>query len=169
MPEGLFEEWMFKKNDTLELHCTLSARSPLLTSLRSSTKFLRSEFTTVSTSTTPTLGVSRVVQLLLPSSVSFSPASGLFPGQQLSRSLFLSYIIPHNGTPIFTLHQMGHLDTAIFLGNASVPMCLVCIGAASAKLTLPKKVKDLPLGAISALALGRLILQPVVAMFVFQD
>ena len=60
------------------------------------------------------------------------------------------------------------LDTATFLGNASVPLGLVCIGAALAKLRIPKRVKDLPLGAISALAFGRLILQPVVAVFIIQ-
>lgn len=79
-----------------------------------------------------------------------------------------------DGTPIIPFAPDGApplsflLDTATFLGNASVPMGLVCLGAALAKLKIPKKVRDLPLGAISALAFGRLILQPVVAVFVIQ-
>jgi hypothetical protein len=35
-------------------------------------------------------------------------------------------------------------------------------------MKIPKRVRDLPLGAISALALGRLILQPVVAVFMIK-
>lgn len=79
-----------------------------------------------------------------------------------------------DGTPIISFAPDGApplsflLDTATFLGNASVPLGLVCIGAALAKLKTPKRGKDLPLGAISALAFGRLILQPVIAVFVMQ-
>ena len=83
--------------------------------------------------------------------------------------------LPHeNGTPSIPFAPDGApplnflLDTATFLGNASVPLGLVCIGAALAKLRIPRRVKDLPLGAISALAFGRLILQPVVAVFIIQ-
>ena len=60
------------------------------------------------------------------------------------------------------------LDTATFLGNASVPLGLVCTGAALAKLKIPKRVQDLPFGAISALTFGRLILQPVVGVFMIR-
>jgi len=79
-----------------------------------------------------------------------------------------------DGTPVIPLAPDGApplgflLDTATFLGNASVPLGLVCVGAALAKLKMPKKGRDLPLGAISALAFGRLILQPVIAVFIMQ-
>ena len=79
-----------------------------------------------------------------------------------------------DGTPIIPFAPDGApplsflLDTATFLGNASVPLGLVCVGAAFAKLKIPKRVKDLPLGAISVLAFGRLILQPVVGVFIIR-
>jgi len=39
------------------------------------------------------------------------------------------------------------LDTATFLGNASVPLGLECVGAALAKLKMPKKGRDVdPVG-----------------------
>lgn len=56
------------------------------------------------------------------------------------------------------------LDTATFLGSASVPLALICLGAALAKLKFPKGIRGLPLGAISALTIGRLVLQPIIAV-----
>ena len=79
-----------------------------------------------------------------------------------------------DGTPVIPFAPDGTpplsflLDTATFLGNASVPLGLICIGASLAKLKIPRRGKDLPLGAISALAFGRLILQPVIAVFIMQ-
>ena len=79
-----------------------------------------------------------------------------------------------DGTPVIPFAPDGApplsflLDTATFLGNASVPLGLICIGASLAKLKIPRRGKDLPLGAISALAFGRLILQPVIAVLIMQ-
>ena len=56
------------------------------------------------------------------------------------------------------------LDTTTFLGCASVPLALVCLGAALAKLRVPKGIRELPVGAISALTIGRLVLQPILAV-----
>jgi predicted permease len=56
------------------------------------------------------------------------------------------------------------LDTTSFLGSASVPLALICLGASLAKLKIPKGIRDLPLGAISALTIGRLVLQPIIAI-----
>ncbi len=79
-----------------------------------------------------------------------------------------------DGTPVIPFAPDGApplsflLDTATFLGNASVPLGLVCIGSSLAKLKIPRRGRDLPLGAICALAFGRLILQPVIAVFMIQ-
>jgi predicted permease len=131
--------------------------------------------------------MARPLQLLLPSSARFSPTSAHFQGRQPITVIvsFIIAIIPplkalfvplthEDGTPIIAFAPDGApplsflLDTTTFLGNASVPLGLVCIGAALAKLKIPKGVKDLPLGAITALAFGRQILQPVVAVFMIQ-
>ena len=56
------------------------------------------------------------------------------------------------------------LDTTTFLGSASVPLGLICLGAALANLRIPRGIRELPLGAISALTIGRLVVQPVIAV-----
>ncbi|TFK26063.1 auxin efflux carrier, partial [Coprinopsis marcescibilis] len=56
-------------------------------------------------------------------------------------------------------------DAATFIGAASVPLGLVCLGSALARLELPR-ARVLPVGAICALALVRLVLMPVVGVLV---
>ena len=56
------------------------------------------------------------------------------------------------------------MDTANFLGAASVPLGLVCLGTALAKLKMPHKWSSLPLGAIGSLAIGKLIISPVLGV-----
>lgn len=56
------------------------------------------------------------------------------------------------------------LDTATFLESASVPLALVCLGAALAKLKISKGIRGYPLGAISTLSIGRLALQPTIVI-----
>jgi len=57
------------------------------------------------------------------------------------------------------------LDTATFIAGASVPLGLICLGSALARLKVPRSQwTSLPLGAISGLALGRLILSPVLGV-----
>jgi hypothetical protein len=58
------------------------------------------------------------------------------------------------------------LDTANFLGAASVPIGLVCLGTALAKMKLPKKWTALPLGAIGSLAIGKLIISPILGVLI---
>ncbi|KAJ7075511.1 auxin efflux carrier transmembrane protein [Mycena belliarum] len=57
------------------------------------------------------------------------------------------------------------MDTANFIGAASVPMGLVCLGSALARLRLPRGVRaQLPVGAILALSMGKMLLFPVVGV-----
>lgn len=61
------------------------------------------------------------------------------------------------------------LDTATFIGNASVPFGLICLGSALARMRMPRgNYKDLPLGAIVSLAVGKLIVMPVVGLLICQ-
>jgi predicted permease len=75
-----------------------------------------------------------------------------------------------NGDPVIRFAPDGApplafiLDTATFLGSASVPLALMCLGAALAKLKVPKGIRGLPLGAILSLTMGRLVLQPIIAV-----
>jgi len=61
------------------------------------------------------------------------------------------------------------LDTTTFIGNASVPLGLICLGSALARTRMPRgNYHDLPLGAISSLAIGRLIMMPIFGVLVCQ-
>ncbi|KAH7890311.1 auxin efflux carrier [Phlebopus sp. FC_14] len=61
------------------------------------------------------------------------------------------------------------MNTATFIGAASVPLGLMTLGSALARLELPSSGwRSLPLGAISGLAVGRLIAMPVLGVLICQ-
>ncbi|KAH7905444.1 auxin efflux carrier [Hygrophoropsis aurantiaca] len=62
------------------------------------------------------------------------------------------------------------MNTATFIGAASVPIGLMSLGSAMARLEVPKAGNwgTLPLGAIGALAVGRMILMPVLGVVICQ-
>ncbi|KAJ7653127.1 auxin efflux carrier [Mycena polygramma] len=58
-------------------------------------------------------------------------------------------------------------DTATFIGAASVPLGLVCLGSALARLEVPRgRWNHLPVGAILSMAFGRMLLMPVLGVLV---
>jgi auxin efflux carrier family protein len=58
------------------------------------------------------------------------------------------------------------MDTTNFLGAASIPLGLICLGAALAKMKIPKKLSSLPVGAITALAIGKLVISPILGVLI---
>ena len=62
------------------------------------------------------------------------------------------------------------MDTATFIGAASVPLGLVCLGSALARLKIPRSGQwgALPVGAISSLAVGKLLVMPVLGVVIVQ-
>ncbi|KAJ2915823.1 hypothetical protein MD484_g4581, partial [Candolleomyces efflorescens] len=58
------------------------------------------------------------------------------------------------------------MDTAAFMGAASVPLGLVCLGSALARLKIPNQWKSLPVGAISSLAIAKLLIMPVFGVLI---
>jgi len=59
------------------------------------------------------------------------------------------------------------MDTANFLGGASVPLGLIGLGSALARLHIPRSQWGrLPLGSIFSLAVGRMVLQPVLGVLI---
>ena len=61
------------------------------------------------------------------------------------------------------------MDTATFVGAASVPMGLVCLGSALARLKVPMNRaswKAMPVGAIGALALAKIAISPVLGVLI---
>ncbi|ODN79430.1 hypothetical protein L202_03414 [Cryptococcus amylolentus CBS 6039] len=59
-------------------------------------------------------------------------------------------------------------DTATFLGGMSIPAGLVLLGASFARLKMPKKWSDLPIAAIVAMTVFKMILLPIFGVFVVQ-
>lgn len=60
------------------------------------------------------------------------------------------------------------MDTATFIGAASVPLGLVCLGSALARLKVPNEWKSLPLGSIISLAVGKMLVMPVLGVSICQ-
>ena len=60
------------------------------------------------------------------------------------------------------------LDTASFTGGASVPLGLVCLGNALARLKIPRGTEweTVPRGAIIALTLAKMVLMPVLGVLI---
>ncbi|RDB16541.1 hypothetical protein Hypma_002707 [Hypsizygus marmoreus] len=58
------------------------------------------------------------------------------------------------------------IDTTAFIGAASVPLGLICLGAALARLNVPGRNQwgELPLGAIGSLAIGKVVVMPVIGV-----
>lgn len=61
------------------------------------------------------------------------------------------------------------IDTASFIGAASVPLGLVCLGSALARLKVPKgQWGQLPVGAITSFAVGKILVTPVIGVLICQ-
>lgn len=61
------------------------------------------------------------------------------------------------------------MDTASFAAGASVPLGLVCLGSALARLKVPRgNWTSIPKGAIVSLAVGRMIVMPVIGVLIVQ-
>ncbi|KAK7688364.1 hypothetical protein QCA50_008736 [Cerrena zonata] len=58
-------------------------------------------------------------------------------------------------------------DAATFIGAAAVPLGLICLGSALARLNVPmNRWRTLPLGAIFSLAVAKLIITPVLGVLI---
>ena len=61
------------------------------------------------------------------------------------------------------------IDTASFIGAASIPLGLVCLGSALARLRVPKSQwGQLPVGAITSFAIGKILVTPLIGVLICQ-
>lgn len=63
------------------------------------------------------------------------------------------------------------MDTCTFVGAANVPLGLICLGSALARLKVPMTVsawQAMPIGAISALSVAKIILSPILGVAICQ-
>ncbi|KAG6813007.1 hypothetical protein H0H92_014744 [Tricholoma furcatifolium] len=97
------------------------------------------------------------------------PLKGLFTPLPASASTS-SFENPHihaapDGLPPLNII----LDTATFIGAASVPLGLVCLGAALARMEVPRNQwRTLPTGAIASLAIAKMLITPVMGVGIVQ-
>ncbi|KZS91705.1 auxin efflux carrier [Sistotremastrum niveocremeum HHB9708] len=96
-------------------------------------------------------------------------------------SLLISLVNPLKGlfTPVPSLHIPNApdgdpplafvLDTAQFVGAASVPLGLITLGSALARLRVPRgDWGKLPMGAIGGLAIGKTVIMPFIGVLICQ-
>lgn len=61
------------------------------------------------------------------------------------------------------------LNTTTFIGGASIPLGLMTLGSALARMEIPVgRLRSLPLGAVGALAIGRMVIMPVLGVLIIQ-
>jgi predicted permease len=149
------------QNQNLPLHCTSPHPSthslPLNNSnrkcfvtKRSICQFLKSFFTPPSVAILISFPIALVPNL----KALFTPVPGTFIPSAPDGQPPLAFV----------------LDATTFMGAASVPVGLVCLGSALARLNLPKKGEwlSLPLGAIGSLAVARMVVMPVLGVLICQ-
>ncbi|GAB1525871.1 Protein M3 [Rhizoctonia solani] len=85
------------------------------------------------------------------------------------------FIAPPAGSNIHIHHAPDGLpplnmimDTATFIGNASVPLGLICLGSALARLQVPKPISRAPLGAITLFSILKMVVGPVFGVLVVE-
>ncbi|KAF8518031.1 auxin efflux carrier [Hysterangium stoloniferum] len=70
---------------------------------------------------------------------------------------------PDGHPPLFFM-----IDTASFIGSITVPMALIVLGASFARLKMPRPLSRLPLAAMFAVAMSKMLLMPVVGVLIVQ-
>lgn len=74
-----------------------------------------------------------------------------------------SWRAPDNRAPLAAL-----LDTASFLGGITVPLALILLGASFARLRVPRPFLRLPVKAMFAAALGKMVILPAIGVALTQ-
>jgi hypothetical protein len=115
---------------------------------------LRAISTLINVLTTPqTLSIifSLIIAFIKPLKALFVPMPSSY-----TTSLHI-HTAPDGGPPLAVI-----LDAAAFMGTASVPLGLIALGSALARIRLPRsELRMLPLGAIGALAVLKMLVMPV--------
>jgi len=89
------------------------------------------------------------------------PLKALFVPSAPSSSLIP--LAPDGNPPLYFIY-----DTAQFLGAASIPLGLMCLGSALAKMEIPRPLAKAPLGAILSLAACKMVLLPIIGVCIVQ-
>ncbi|KAF8123861.1 hypothetical protein EV363DRAFT_754988 [Boletus edulis] len=77
-------------------------------------------------------------------------------------SFILIFLITDGQPPLAII-----LDTTTFIGGASIPLGLMTLGSALARMEIPAgRFRSLPLGAIGALGIARLVIMPVLGVLI---
>ncbi|KAF9648875.1 hypothetical protein BDM02DRAFT_3186745 [Thelephora ganbajun] len=60
------------------------------------------------------------------------------------------------------------IDTAAFLGDITIPLSLVLLGASFARMKIPRPISRLPVAAILSVCVAKLVLLPIIGILIVQ-
>lgn len=80
-----------------------------------------------------------------------------------------SILVNHSATtlPLLPAHTTLHFP-ASFIGAIAIPLALIMLGASFARLRIPRPLSRLPLTAMFAVALAKMVVLPVIGIFIVQ-
>lgn len=127
-----------------------------------SVQFLRSFASTLLTPASITILLAFLIALI-------PPLKGLFTPLPVSNSTS-TFTNPHIHPAPDSLPPLSIiLDTTTFIGAASVPLGLICLGSALARLEIPRNQwGTLPTSAITLLAIGKMVITPILGVGIVQ-
>lgn len=106
---------------------------------------------TLSLLTPPTISLLFAILISL-----ITPLKALFI---LNPSYTSIHLAPDGQPPLSVI-----LDTATFIGNASVPLGLLVLGSSMARMKIPRPISKLPLWSIATLAVAKLVFLPILGV-----
>lgn len=155
----------------LHLQLVVPTQKPSSDGGRSQALSLSSERTLMTTKKILTFSLAFLKSLVTPASVSIilSFPIALIPSL---KALFVQVPLVHMPSAPDGLPPLAFFfDTTAFIGAASVPLGLICLGSALARLNVPKDKegwRTLPVGAITGIAVGKIIIMPVLGVLLVQ-
>ncbi|KIY50656.1 hypothetical protein FISHEDRAFT_11054, partial [Fistulina hepatica ATCC 64428] len=60
------------------------------------------------------------------------------------------------------------LDTAVFVGDISIPLSLILLGASFSRMKMPRPISRLPISAMIWVTLAKMVILPVIGVFMVQ-
>ncbi|KAG6889491.1 hypothetical protein C0995_000656 [Termitomyces sp. Mi166 len=147
--------------ESVESSSNMSSSSTQLaasTVFRRNLRFLRSFALTLLTPASITILLSFPIALIPPLKGLFTP----LPASNSTSTFANPHIHPApDGLPPLSIV----LDTATFIGAASIPLGLICLGSALARLKIPRNQwSTLPTGSITSLAIGKMVITPILGV-----
>lgn len=69
---------------------------------------------------------------------------------------------------LFLTHLISPRPLANFVGGITIPLALILLGASFARLRVPRPLSRLPIMAMLAVSIAKMVLLPVIGVFIVQ-